>query len=108
MRRIGILGLAFVCGCFLTGRSAFDRLADKQCEQASKEMRTRTAYMEQLAQTGSSKMDLYQAIQTLRGDLSTAKGKCADSVEARAEIEGLERRVDRLEHEFILNPGSPR
>jgi hypothetical protein len=108
MQRIGVLGLAFLCGCFLTGRSAIDRLADQQCAQVSKEMRTRTVNMEDLAQTGSSKMDLYQAIQTLRGDLATAKGKCADSAGARAELEGFERRVDRLEHEFILNPGSPR
>jgi hypothetical protein len=105
MQRIGVLGLAFLCGCFLTGRSAIDRLADQQCEQTSRELRARTVYLEQSAQGGGAKMDLYQAIQTLRGDLSTAKAKCVDSTEAVAEIEGLERRVDRLEHDFILNPG---
>jgi hypothetical protein len=104
MPRIGVLCLVFLCGCFLTGRSAIDRLADKQCAQVSRELRARTLNLERSVQAGDSKMDVYQAIQTLRGDLSTAKAKCVDSADAVAEIDDLERRVDRLEQDYILYP----
>jgi hypothetical protein len=107
MRRLAILGLAFLCGCSLTGRSAFDRLADKQCAQVASEIRTRTVNMEQLAQAGTAKMDLYQAIQALRGDVAVAQSMCADDSSARADLDAIERRLDRLEHNFILGPGSP-
>ena len=63
--------------------------------------------LENLARSGGSKMALYQEVQSIRGDISVAMGKCNADAEARSRLEVLEGRIDRIEQDFVLGPGSP-
>ena len=108
MHKWFLLSLIFLFGCTsLPHGGPVERFGKRQCGKVIDEITVRMDSLESLARSGGSKVALYQEVQSVRGDISVAMGKCNADAEARSRLEVLESRIDRIEQDFVLGPGGP-